>query len=463
MDNEHHLKKSLSFIDLSFAGYGFIIGAGIFTLMPFIMKYSKGYSWMAFLLGFIISILTGLSFARLNYEYPNNEAEYAWIMNILTDKNKPKSSLWNRLVKYFANIIIYAVVLLTLLGGATIITGMKDIISSYKFGINNYLLCFILILIPTITNIIGTKYTKGFNKIAMVVITSSFLIVGGIATKYNKYFSDNKFMTTNTNATLPDIMHGAFISIFAFNGFQSVVQLSEEAKNRADIPKSIITSISVSTVLYIIVTISIISIIGLKKATNSIYPFAESFSVISGTDGVNIVNILALLCMISTMFMAVLSSSRLLHKLSILKLLPSYLKKISPLNTFFEKFTSNKQIENIENTEQKSTLFESMPINAILTYFVLIFIIVLIGKGVLERMASFSNIMIFFIYTAVNILCIVNHYKTKDKLYVGDLKNMPKFLKTYPWYSILGSIITFIFLILSPTYIKNIKPRIPPK
>jgi amino acid transporter len=146
MDNKNNLKKSLSFIDLVFAGYGFIIGAGIFTLMPFIMKYSKGYSWMAFFLGFIISILTGLSFARLNYEYPNNEAEYAWIMNILTDKKKPASSLWNRLVKYFANIIIYAVVLLTLLGGATLITGMKDIIASYRFGINNYLLCFILIL-----------------------------------------------------------------------------------------------------------------------------------------------------------------------------------------------------------------------------------------------------------------------------------------------------------------------------
>jgi amino acid transporter len=416
---------------------------------------------MAFFLGFIISILTGLSFARLNYEYPNNEAEYAWIMNILTDKKKPKTSLWNRLVKYFANIIIYAVVLLTLLGGATLITGMKDIIASYKFGINNYILCFILILIPTIINIIGTKYTKGFNKISMVVITLSFLVVAGIAMKYNKYFGDNKFMTTNTKATLPDIMHGAFISIFAFNGFQSVVQLSEEAKNRADIPKGILTSISISTILYIIITISIISIIGLKRATNSIYPFAESFSVISGTNGVNIVNILALLCMISTMFMAVLSSSRLLHKLSILKLLPSYLKKITPLNNYFEKFSVNKNIENIEN--KKSSFFENMPINAILTYFVLICIIVVIGKGVLERMASFSNIMIFFIYTSVNILCIVNHYKNKDKLYVGDLKNMPKFLKTYPWYSILGSIITFIFLILSPKYIKNIKPRIPPK
>ena len=127
VQHKNKYNRGLSFVDIVFAGYGFIIGAGIFTLMPYIMGYSKGYSWGAFVLGFIISILTGLSFARLNYEYPNNEAEYSWIMNILTDKNKPKTSWRNRLVKYFANIVIYSVVLLTILGGATIITGLKDI------------------------------------------------------------------------------------------------------------------------------------------------------------------------------------------------------------------------------------------------------------------------------------------------------------------------------------------------
>ena len=179
-ENKNVLKRNLSYFDISFAGYGFIIGAGIFTLMPYVMGYSKGYSWMAFLLGFIISILTGLSFARLNYEYPKNEAEYALIINILTDKNKPKTSWRNKIVKYFANIVIYAVVILSVLGGATIITGMKDIIETYKFGINNYLICFLLILFPTIINIIGTKYTTSLNKISMTIITLAFLTIGGI-------------------------------------------------------------------------------------------------------------------------------------------------------------------------------------------------------------------------------------------------------------------------------------------
>ena len=42
-----------------------MIGAGIFTLMPFIIKYGGKNAWMAFLIGGIISIMTGLSFANL--------------------------------------------------------------------------------------------------------------------------------------------------------------------------------------------------------------------------------------------------------------------------------------------------------------------------------------------------------------------------------------------------------------
>jgi basic amino acid/polyamine antiporter, APA family len=460
VEHKNKYNRALTFVDLVFAGYGFIIGAGIFTLMPYIMGYSKGYSWGAFVLGFIISILTGLSFARLNYEYPQNEAEYSWIMNILTDTNKPKTSWRNRLVSYFANIVIYAVVLLTVLGGATIITGMKDIIEAYKFGINNYVLCFILILVPTLVNIIGTKYTKTFNKASMSIITLAFLSIGAIALKYNKNFNDNKFFTGNRKATMPGIFRGAFISIFAFNGFQSVVQLSEEAKNREDIPKGIVASVSISTVLYLIVTISIISILGLKKASNSVYPFAEAFSAVAGKRGVDIVNILAILCMISTMFMKVFSSSRLLQKLSVLKLAPSYLQKLVPANKLFESFSSNK-VNNEVNNEPKST-FETMPIYAIITYFVAVCILVVLGKGILEKLASGSNVMIFFIYTAVNLLCILNHHKSKDKVDKEVMNNMPGFLKSYPWYSILGTIITFIFLILSPKFISDIKPRAPP-
>ena len=72
-NNKQTLEKTYTINDIIFAGFGYIVGAGIFTLLPFIIKYSKGNTWLAFVLGGIISILTGLSYAKLNLELPNTE------------------------------------------------------------------------------------------------------------------------------------------------------------------------------------------------------------------------------------------------------------------------------------------------------------------------------------------------------------------------------------------------------
>ena len=84
----------------------------------------------------------------------------------------------------------------------------------------------------------------------------------------------------------------------------------------------------------------------------------------------------------------------------------------------------------------------------------------MVGKGVLELLTSASNMIAFFIFTSVNLLCIINYYKKKNTLETeGNSKSFNRFLKMYPWYSILGTIISFIFLVLSPGYMKNIKER----
>lgn len=457
-------ERQLSYFDLVFAGYGFIVGAGIFTLMPIIIGYSKGYSWGAFVLGFIVSILTGLSFARLNYEYPENEAEYAWIINILSDFKPgtkiPKKTTKNKIVKYFANIVIYAVAILCILGCGALVAGIKDIIKTYNFGLSNMTIILLLLGIPTIVNIIGVKYTKTLNKITMTIVSFAFFCVAGIALFNHKHFKDNNFGTHKTSATIPGMIRGAFVSILAYNGFQSVVQLSEETKNRSDIPKGIVTSVSISTVLYLIVAISIISIIGLKKASNSVYPFAEAFSTVAGKKGIDIVNLLAVIAGTNTLLLQVFSSSRLLQKLSVLGLLPKYLQKLMPANKFLEplKF-EKKQIEGFKEKDVFSKYFENMPIYAIITFFIVVIIVVIIGKGILELLTSASNMIAFFIFTSVNLLCIINYYKRKKLDTDGNSKSFNKFLKMYPWYSILGTIISLGFLILSPGYMKNIKAR----
>ena len=66
LESEFKYSRTLSYLDIFSAGYGFIVGAGIFTLLPFILKYSGGFSWLVFIIGGIICILTGLSYSKLN-------------------------------------------------------------------------------------------------------------------------------------------------------------------------------------------------------------------------------------------------------------------------------------------------------------------------------------------------------------------------------------------------------------
>ena len=92
-----------TFIDLFFAGYCFIVGAGIFSLMPHVIKFGQGLSWLSFVIGGVVCLITGLSYAKLNSLYPSNDAEYAWILNILNfDKDRDPKKIKTS-VKYLAN------------------------------------------------------------------------------------------------------------------------------------------------------------------------------------------------------------------------------------------------------------------------------------------------------------------------------------------------------------------------
>ena len=82
------LSKKYKFTDIFLAGYSYIVGAGIITILPKIINKSKNYTWLAFLAGGIISIFTGLSYAKLNMEMPSNDAEYSWILKTYTSQEE---------------------------------------------------------------------------------------------------------------------------------------------------------------------------------------------------------------------------------------------------------------------------------------------------------------------------------------------------------------------------------------
>ena len=427
-----------------------MIGAGIFTLMPFIIKYGGKNAWIAFIIGGIISIMTGLSFARLNFQYPVNDAEYSWIREIFKGKNEKEP---NAAVNGFATLVIWIVGIMGIFAKSTIALGLAEFIGTYNLGIPKHVITFFALGLPTLINSFGVKHAANVAKTVITLVIAAFLIIIVSVTKYNKHLGDNNLNIDTKN--LPNILRASFITIFAFTGFQSVVQLSEETTSRSIIPKSITASVIFTTIFYALLIVSVISIAGLKKTSNTIYPISLAYNVIFGSKGRNVVTVLSIITMFSTLVIGILGVSRLFQKLSVKGIAPKFLSKLMSIDSLFKKTENYENSENNSNNQESGT-FDKMPIPALLTIFVSSFLLTFVKGGVLELMANATNSMLFFIFTTVNLLVIVNYFKNRNEKeqVSSEDKTIQGFLNMFPWYAFIGFALALVFLIISPRYYK---------
>ena len=163
---------------------------------------------------------------------------------------------------------------------------------------------------------------------------------------------------------------------------------------------------------------------------------------------------LSIITMFSTLVIGILGVSRLFQKLSVKGIAPKYLSKLVSFHSLFrntEKYENESQESNEKLTE---TFFDRMPIPALITIFILSFLLTFVKGGVLELMANATNSMLFFIFTTVNLLVIVNYFKTRNdpNKISSDDKTIQGFLRMFPWYAIIGFVLALIFLIISPQY-----------
>lgn len=443
MTNNKKLQQTYSLTDITFAGFGYIVGAGIFTLLPFIIKYAKGNTWLAFVLGGIISILTGLSYAKLNLDLPSNDAEYSWITNAFTTKKDRETKNANyRRTEKLARLVIYAVMALGIAMNAVIALSIVDLARPYFPQISSAIISFIVILIPAFVNMLSAKYTAKLNTgiTVFTVLGLVMVIIFGLFTGTN--MNENTLLPIQGNSF--NLLRGVFITIFAFNGFQSLVQMSEEANKKSDIPKGMIGSAGLAMIFYVLIAISVISLFGVNKSSKSVSPIVDAFGLRFGNNAQHMVNILAIITMSSTLLLSTMSRSRLLKKLSDLQLAPPFLSKL-----------------------RKTVKDTKTPVNAVALISFLSYTLTFVKGNALEIVANLANTIAFFIFTCVNIAVVYKYYKEKrekqeqtndssenntDKEELEPL--LQKFKDAYPTYAILGAVCTSVLFFVSPKFYK---------
>ena len=240
------LRRELGLLEVTLSGVGIILGAGIYVLIGQAAGLAGNAIWLAFGFSAIIALLTGLSYAELSSMFPKAGAEYDYVTNAFN--------------KQFAFVIGWLVFLSGVLAAATVALGF----AGYLSGLTSLPMIFsaiILLIVLTVLLAFGVKETARVAVIATLVEVAGLVIIIAIGLPH---------LGSVNYWEMPQGYNGLFAAsaliFFAYQGFESMVKFSEETKKpETTVPKALILAIAISVILYVLVALSVVSVMGWQQ------------------------------------------------------------------------------------------------------------------------------------------------------------------------------------------------------
>jgi APA family basic amino acid/polyamine antiporter len=288
------LRRELGLLEVTLSGIGIILGAGVYVLIGQAAGLAGNAIWLSFGISAIIALLTGLSYAELSSMFPKAGAEYDYVANAFNVR--------------FAFVIGWLVFLSGVLAAATVALGF----AGYFFALTSVpmiISAMVLLIVLTALLAYGVKET------ARVAVISTFIEISGLIIII---IIGIPHLGSVNYWEMPLGFSGLFAAsaliFFAYQGFESMVKFSEETKKpEITIPKALILAITLCVILYVLVALSVVSVLGWHQLAVSNAPFADIVSGTLGPDAAVIIAIIALFATANTALMSMYASSRILY------------------------------------------------------------------------------------------------------------------------------------------------------
>lgn len=302
------LKRRLGLLDAVSIGLGAIIGAGIFVLIGI----ASGMAGPAVIFSIIVSgvsaTFTALSFATLGAAIPRAGGVYEYGHELISHPvGFALGWMW-----IFGNIVM----------GATASLGFGYYLSSMLGFIPFKVGALVIILLVVFFNIIGVKKTAIVNDlivVAKVGVLILFIILGLPKIQASNF--ENFF----PKGIIP-VFQAAGFFYFAYIGFPRISTVAEEVKNpEKNIPRAIMLSLFLSTLIYLLTSITAIGLIGYEALSASQTPVGDAAGAIGLSKAVEAG---ALLATFSVVLTSVMGQSRIFFAMARNNEVPDFLSRI---------------------------------------------------------------------------------------------------------------------------------------
>ena len=381
------LKKELSLFQVTLAGIGVILGAGIYALIGIASGIAGNAIWLSFVIGAVIAILTGLSYAELSSIFKKDAGEYDYVQSAFN--------------KRLALIIGIVIILAGIITAATVSLGFASYFSAL-FKTPIVYIGILITLILSLINYYGIKQSSWITSFSTIVETIGLIIIIILGIKYignvNYLEMPNGF---------DGVLQATALIFFAFLGFDNIIKLAEETKDpQKTIPKAIILSIIISSIIYILVAISAVSILGWQDLSISKAPLADVAARSFGGIAFLVLAIIALFSTGNTILVSLVTTSRMVYGMAEERALPKKFMLV-------DKKTKTPWVA---------------------VFLIMIVTILFILIGDIKLVAGFANLGLFITFAFVNLAVVVLRYKRpyldrrfKVALIIGKF-NVPAFL-----------------------------------
>lgn len=353
---EHSLKKSLSALDLTVFGVGVIIGTGIFVLTGQVARNSAGPAVaIAFVVAGVVCGLAALCYAEFASTVPVAGSAYTFSYASLGEL--PAWTIGWDLVLEFA------------LGTAVVAVGwsgyIRSLFDSWGWHLPAYLsrrdgasgfgfdiLAAGLVLVLTCVLVVGMKLSARITSavvaikvivVLIVIVAGAFFVTGD---NYKPFIPPSQPQEAggSLKAPLIQLMFGwapanfgvlgiftaASVVFFAFIGFDIVATAAEETRNpQRDMPRGILGSLVICTVLYVAVSLVVT---GMQKYTKLSVeaPLADAFKSLGHPWFAGIISFGAAVGLTTVCMILLLGQTRVFFAMSRDGLLPRFFSRVHP-------------------------------------------------------------------------------------------------------------------------------------
>jgi APA family basic amino acid/polyamine antiporter len=314
------LARSLSLTHAVLYGLGVTIGAGIYVLVGIAAGRSGMHAPLAFLAAAVVMGFTAASFAELGTRMPVSASEAAYV-----------KAAFRR--EWFSVAVGLLVVATATISAATISVGSVGYIAVFLDMPDHWILVGVILAMGAVAALATAQSVSFAGIMTLIEVGGLVLIIGagvvfgtGVVSRVPEIWP-----ATGDAAAWIAVAGTSLIAVFAFIGFEHLVNVAEELKDPTrTLPRALFLTLGLTAIFYALVVWIAVVAVPPEELARSSAPLALVFERLTGLPLVTM-SAIAIVATLNGVIVHVIMIARVLYGLADQGSLPRFLAKLSPI------------------------------------------------------------------------------------------------------------------------------------